>query len=111
VARAFVDAIEKRRMIGEVYPMAGPDQITWPQLHRICSQALVGRRRLVLPVPVWYAKMIASTPGLRAILPFNRDQVIMSQEDNTTDITKFKDDFGWELRPFEETLKKYAAKL
>jgi hypothetical protein len=44
-------------------------------------------------------------------LPFNRDQVIMSQENNTADLAKFKDDFGWEPREFVETLKTYAAQL
>jgi NADH dehydrogenase len=111
VARAFVDALEKRRTIGEVYPIAGPDKITWPQLHQICSQAIVGRRRLTAHIPAWYARLIASIPGLRAILPFNRDQVIMSQEDNTTDITKFVDDFGWTPQSFTSALQQYAGKL
>ena len=44
-------------------------------------------------------------------LPFNLDQVIMSQEDNTCDLTSFKQDFGWEPRPFEETLAIYAGQM
>jgi hypothetical protein len=47
----------------------------------------------------------------RALLPFNRDQVIMSQEDNTCDLTKFKDHFGWEPRVFEASLREYAKTL
>ena len=39
VARAFVDALEKPNAIGEVYPIAGPDQLTWPELHRTCAKA------------------------------------------------------------------------
>ena len=111
VARAFVDALEKRRTIGEVYPLAGPNQMTWPQMHHTASQAIVGRKRATMAVPVWYARALASAPGLRAMLPFNRDQIIMSQEDNTADITKVKDDFGWNPLPFEATLKMYAAKI
>jgi nucleoside-diphosphate-sugar epimerase len=45
------------------------------------------------------------------LFPFNRDQVIMSQEDNTADLTKFRGDFGWEPRGFEETLTTYSSQL
>jgi NADH dehydrogenase len=110
VARAFVDALEKPQTIGEFYTLGGPDEITWPQLHRISAQAIVGHPRWVMPIPVWKAKLLTHiTPP--PLLPFNRDQVIMSQEDNTTDLTKFKDAFGWDPQPFEATLKEYAKEL
>jgi len=35
----------------------------------------------------------------------------MSQEDGRADLTKFKIDFGWEPRGFEETLASYAKEL
>jgi len=110
VARAFVDALSNRRTIGNVYPLGGPDRLSWPQLHRAVAQAILGRRRLVMPIPVWAAKLnTAILPS--ALLGFNRDQVLMSQEDNTCDLTKFTDDFGWEPQPFEETLRTYAGRL
>jgi len=110
VGRAFVDALEKRRTIGEVYPLAGPDVVSWPELHRICSKAIVGRRRFVMPIPVWSARIQAALLPSR-LLGFNRDQVIMSQEDNTADVTKFREDFGWDPQPFEATLESYAGRL
>ena len=110
VARAFVDALGNAKTIGEIYPLGGPTAITWPQMHHICSEAITGKSRLVVPLPAWYAKMVAAiTPA--ALLPFNRDQVIMSQEDNTCDMRKFTDDFGWETHPFEESVKGYAGQL
>jgi hypothetical protein len=45
------------------------------------------------------------------MLPFNRDQVIMSQEDNTCDLAKFRGDFGWEPQPFREMVQSYAKQL
>jgi uncharacterized protein YbjT (DUF2867 family) len=111
LARAFADALENPRTIGQIYPIAGPDQLTWPQLHRLCAQAIVGHPRWVMPLPVWYARLLTHIPGLSRLLPFNRDQVIMSQENNTCDLTKFTTDFSWTPRPFEETLKTYASKL
>lgn len=110
VARAFVDALENPKTIGEVYPLGGPDQLTWPQMHRTASEAIVGRRRGVLPIPAWYAKLLTRIAP-RSLLPFNRDQVIMSQEDNTCETGKFESAFSWKPRSFRETLTEYAAKL
>ena len=110
VARAFVDAIDKPNTIGEVFPLGGPDEITWPHMHTIAGEAVTGRKPLVVALPAWYAKILASTLP-KAMLPFNGDQVIMSQENNTCDMTKFKDEFGWETQGFESTVKSYAAQL
>jgi NADH dehydrogenase len=110
VARAFVDALENRRTIGEIYPIGGPDKVTWPQLHHTFSRAIVGRERWVMPIPVWKAKLLAAI-GIGKLAGFNRDQIIMSQEDNTCDLTKFTHDFGWTPRAFEESLKQEATQV
>jgi uncharacterized protein YbjT (DUF2867 family) len=110
IARAFVDAIENPKTIGEIYPIAGPHQLTWPDLHHISAHEIVGHRRFVAAIPVWYAKLLTHfVPA--CLLPFNRDQVVMSQENNTADLSKFKDSFGWDPQPFGETLKEYAKQL
>jgi NADH dehydrogenase len=110
VARAFVDAIENPKAIGEIYPLGGSQRVTWPEMHRISAQAIVGKRRWVKAMPAWYARLVTRVvPG--PLLPFNRDQVIMSQEENTCDMTKFRDDFGWETRAFGDVLPTYAGQL
>ncbi len=110
VARAFVDAIEKPDTIGEIYPIGGPDVMTWPQMHHAVSKAIVGRERAAVAIPAWYAKGLTRVvPG--PLLPFNRDQVIMSQEENTCDVGKFVSEFGWTPRGFEESLNGYAKQL
>jgi NADH dehydrogenase len=110
VARAFVDALENRKTVGEVYLLGGPDTFTWPQLHRTIGRAVVGYDRWVMPGPAWKAKLMARL-GIGRIAGFNWDQVVMSQEDNTCDMTKFVDDFGWTPQKFEETLRSYAGQL
>jgi NADH dehydrogenase len=110
VARAFVDALEKPNTIGEIYPLAGPDEVTWPQMHQTVSQAIVGRKRKTAAIPAWYAKIVTSIAP-SGLLPFNRDQVIMSQEDNTADLTKFVDAFGFRPQAFESSLNTYAKQL
>jgi nucleoside-diphosphate-sugar epimerase len=110
VARAFVDCLQNRKTIGEVYSLGGSEQVTWPQLHEAVATRVVKKRRLVLPIPVWAGKLYAAV-GIAPLLGFNRDQVIMSQEDNTCDLTKLIADFGWEPQGFSQTLDRYAADL
>jgi uncharacterized protein YbjT (DUF2867 family) len=109
VAKAFVDALEKPKTVGEIYPIAGSQRFTWPEFYKTASRIIRGRERMVSGIPVPIAKMMAKIGP--PLFPFNRDQVIMSQEDNTADMSKFKGDFGWEPRPFEETLQSYAKDL
>lgn len=108
VARAFADSIGKPEAVGKVYPLAGPEVLTWPELHRTVAEASVGHRRWVMPIPAWKARLLTRIVPA-ALLPFNRDQVIMSQEDNTADTSEFVRDFGWSPRGFGETLKSYVS--
>lgn len=108
VARAFVDALDRPVTIGRTYDLGGPDRYTWPEFYEVIARTVVGRRRATLPIPAWYARLLAAIVP-RSLLPFNRDQVIMSQEDNVGDTSAFTTDFGWTPRPFEPTLRGYAT--
>ena len=113
VARAFVEAIDKPATIGKTYALAGSDQVSWPQMHGAVSEKIVGKRRASIALPAWYAKALAAVVP-RRLLPFNRDQVIMSQEDNTAtpaEMAAFERDFGWRPGSFAATLAEYAAGL
>lgn len=110
VARAFVDTLDNESAIGRAYDLGGPERMTWPAMYRAIARAVVGRERMTLPIPAWYAKLLtAVTPA--KLLPFNRDQVIMSQEDSIADLEPFITDFNWTPRKLEETLREYAATL
>lgn len=110
VARAFVDAIENEKSIDEIYPLAGPDRITWPQFYRLASQAIVGHPRLAAPIPAWFAKLLTHIVPA-ALLPFNHDQILMSQEDIIANTDKFISHFGWTPASFQSTLQSYASQL
>jgi NADH dehydrogenase len=110
VARAFVDALEKPQTIGQVYPLGGGETLTWPMLHHRVAELVVDHRRPVVPIPVWAGKFYAAI-GIAGLLGFNRDQVIMSQEDNTCDLGKFVQDFGWMPQAFSTTFPSYADQL
>jgi uncharacterized protein YbjT (DUF2867 family) len=110
VARAFVDSLENPKTVGEIYPIGGAEQLTWPELHHIAAEKIVGKRRWVMPIPVWKAKLLTYVvPGF--LLPFSWDQVVMSQENNTCDLGKFREAFGWETRGFSEALAGYASQI
>ena len=109
VSRCFVTALTNPKAENQTYPMGGPDVYAWPQLFETCKRHMPGARAGNRPrsVPVWYAKLIAGKPGV----PFNRDQVIMSQEDSVCQIAKVQTDFQIELAPFEETFASYAERI
>jgi NADH dehydrogenase len=109
VARCLVEALTNPRAVNETYPLGGPDVYTWPQLYLTCQRYFPAAKhgRKPLAIPVWLAKLIAGLP----LAPFNRDQVVMSQEDSTCQITKAQEDFGFPLAPFEPTLAEYAPRV
>jgi uncharacterized protein YbjT (DUF2867 family) len=110
VARAFVESLSNEKTRGKVYPIGGPDQITWPQLHETVAQAVVGHHRMVAAIPIPVAKFLVAA-GIAPLLGFNRDQLIMSQEDNICDLTEFETDFGWVPQPFAPLVMAYGKSL
>jgi uncharacterized protein YbjT (DUF2867 family) len=110
VARAFVDCLEFPKTIGQTYELGGREKMTWPQLHHAISTCVVKKKRLVMPIPAWVAKFYAAI-GIAPLLGFNRDHVLMSQEDATCDMSRFIADFGWEPGPFRETFARYCHQL
>jgi NADH dehydrogenase len=110
VARAFAEAIDNPKTVGRAYGLGGAERLSWPQLHRVAAEAIVGKKCAVLPIPAWYARMLAATLPA-GLLPFNRDQIVMSLEDNTCDVADFQRDFGFEPLGFADTLRKYAGSL
>jgi uncharacterized protein YbjT (DUF2867 family) len=110
VAHCFAAAVENKRAIGEIYPLGGPVAYAWPDLYeavrRYLPQNQVRGKRIV-GVPVWYAKLIAGMPGV----PFNRGQVIMSQEDSICEVAKAEHDFDFKAADFEEKLADYGSKI
>ena len=103
VARAFVDAIEKPNISGKSYDLAGRQQLTWPAMYRTFSRSLRGKAKPALPIPAWYALLLTRLLPA-SLLPFNRAQILMSQEDSTADIQPFEADFGFTPQGFEQSL-------
>jgi NADH dehydrogenase len=108
VARAFVDAIDNPKTIGQTYGLCGKERLSWPQMHYIAAAIFAGKPKPAVAIPAWYAKALTHVVPA-SLLPFTRDQVIMGTEDSACDMGPFVTDFGWEPGGFEETVKDYAG--
>jgi uncharacterized protein YbjT (DUF2867 family) len=87
VATAFVKSLTEPKAVGQTYDLCGAEVLT---LAGIVDQilAVLRKRRLKPQVPLWVARCQASCLEfvfprlLRRPPPFNRDQLLMLQEDN-----------------------------
>lgn len=116
VVRAFVGAITTEESIGEVYALGGLDRLTWPEMLKLFRDNIpTGPKwRPVLGIPVWKALMITRAMALLGLghwLPFNYDQVIMSQEDSICELARIQSHFNFTVRPFADSLAEYAHRL
>ena len=110
VARAFVDALERPGTIGRQYDLGGAQRLSWREMYQHFAMATRHRRKMTVAIPAWYALLLARLlPG--NLLPFNGDQVRMSQEDNIADMAAFQADFGYTPEGFDVALAKYAGAL
>ncbi len=108
VARCFVGSLSAAATINKTYCLGGPDILTWPELYAAVKRHLpAAKPKPILAIPAWKARLIAGLP----LVPFNRDQVEMSQEDSLCDMTAAQADLGIQMAPFEPTLAQYASRI
>jgi NADH dehydrogenase len=110
VAKCFVEAIKSDDTIGKTYDLCGPEAFTWNELYdKLLNFYGLRKPKLHLPLPV--ARVQATL--FEKILPhppFNRDQLIMTEEDNVGDPKPAEHDFLLKPETFEEGLARYLGK-
>lgn len=116
VARAFVRAIETPATIGEVYPLAGPEVVAWPDFLRYFQSITPDAKEKLRPVGIpadlaAHAAAAAKLLGLGLLMPFDAGMALMGAQDSTASTDKLRAHLKLSLRPFRETCKTYAAKL
>lgn len=116
VAETFAQAMQRDRAIKEVYSLGGQDQVTWPELLTTFRDMMVHapKWRRPIPIPAWYAGGLSRAfafLGMQTLLPFNTDQVLMSQEESTCEIARVREHLGVHPRGFRESLAEYVATL
>lgn len=107
VARCFAAAVDNPDAINKEFELAGPAQYTVPQLLDVIGEYL-GRKRMKLHIPIPLARIMAAV--FEKVLPnppFTRDQLIMIQEDNTSDPEPARQAFGVDFKSLLEIIPKY----
>lgn len=116
VARVFVKALQTPASVGEVYPLAGPETLSWPDFLRYFQSITPEANERLRPVGIpadlaARAATVAKVLGFGAMLPFDAGMALMGAQDNTARTDKLRAHLGVSLRPVRETAKAYAAKL
>ncbi|MCA1711760.1 MAG: NAD(P)H-binding protein [Actinobacteria bacterium] len=111
LAAALLAAATMPAAVGGTYDIAGPAPLTFADLVREAALA-VGRRPLLLPVPLWLAiaplrlyERIAPRPRLKA------EQLERLAEDKAFSIEDAVRDFGYQPRSFRDGIRSEAALL
>lgn len=116
VAEVAARSIEMREAVGEIYPLAGPDTLDWPEVMTAVRDAMPitdkKKRLLPMPGPVGFAMATAAgAVGLGALLDFGPSEPVMATEDQTARTEKAEAHLGFRPRPFHESLNAYAASI
>ncbi|MEM1184609.1 MAG: NAD(P)H-binding protein [Planctomycetota bacterium] len=114
VCQAFVESLERREAIGEIYPLAGPETLSWPDMLRAVREALPQAKPnltpIGLPAPIaalkaWSLKKL----GMGDLLPFDAGMALMAAEDSVAPSVKARAQLGYEPRAFTESMQAYAT--
>ncbi len=116
VARACAACVEGEPAIGEVYNLAGPETLTWPQLLRHMRDTLPGADGELEPRPIPSDKAaavakLASRLGLGSLLPFDEGMAILGAMDHLATPDKARAHLGFDPQPFRETFESYAKQV
>jgi NADH dehydrogenase len=112
VAAVFAGALARDATVGRAYAVGGPDVLTLRAFYRTLARVLLGREKMLLPVPrfavrsgAWVASHVLSNP------PVTPDELRMLEAARPCDTGPLERDFGMQPAPFEDTLTQYAPEL
>ena len=111
VATAIADAVEGKARPGTIYEFGGPDVRTFKELMQFVLRT-IERKRLLLPLPFFAARMQASVLQFLPKPPLTPDQVEMLRADNVvSDAAKAQgrtlQAFGIEPEPIDSIVPSY----
>ncbi len=100
VAKIFVESLQRERSIGIIYPLGGPQDLSWKQILQTIGEA-TGKRVFGFPTPAWAVKVVAGLLDGLDILPVTGDQISMLVEGNTCNSADVFRDFNIDPIPFD----------
>lgn len=99
VADAFVRSLDNPATFHKEYALGGPQEISWTEMLR-CISAAVGKRKVVLPMPISLMKMAATLFDWIPAFPATRDQLAMLAAGNTAPVDELRTLIDREPVPF-----------
>ena len=108
VADFVVKSLRAEQSIGQIYPLGGPNVVTWKRILQIIGEA-TGRRVFGVPTPACAVMTAARLLENSAVLPVTRDQIRMLMEGNTCDSSQCFREFGIEPTTFDAEHLRYLG--
>ncbi len=109
LVKAIHISIKKDDTRNKTYEVGGPDKYTFDEIID-CIARVLGRRRIKFHVPMPFMRVGAMVAeALLPVPPITRDQLLMLEEDNTTDESTLKEVFGIEPVSFEDGMRTYLS--
>jgi uncharacterized protein YbjT (DUF2867 family) len=81
VGEAIAKAVANETKPGTIYELGGPEVYTFKELMQFVL-ATIDRRRLLLPIPFWVAKLMGQFLQFLPVPPLTPDQVELLKQDN-----------------------------
>ena len=100
VAAAWLRSLEGDHAVGRTLSLGGTKTLSWPDALRTIAAAC-GRRKRIVPVPVWPVRLAATALGRFHFFPLTGDQLTMLMEGNTVGSTADFERLGIQPRAFE----------
>lgn len=102
--------------IGEIYPLAGSERLTWPELLIWARDHIPNAKRALKPmgIPGEVAALKArgcAMLGLKHAMPFDEGMAVMGQADSVAKTSKAAEQLGVRFRPFRRTMAEYAVAM
>lgn len=99
VAAAFATALTDEATIGKTIELAGPQALSWDDLLRQVAAA-AGKKKILLPMPLWVMRIGATLFDWLPFYPVTRDQLTMLEEGNTGTAEALEGLIGRRAQPF-----------
>ena len=100
VADAFILSLGDSDTIGKTCELGGPETLSWTEMLRRIAAA-VGRRKIILPMPIGFMKLGATLFDWLPFFPVTRDQLTMLAEGNIAEPAELQLLLGRDLRRFD----------
>jgi NADH dehydrogenase len=107
IARVAAQAALRREEVNQVHDLAGPQELTIDQVARIIQKVL-GKKRILIHLPVALAKFIAGVLSMLPNAPLSPSAVEFMLMQEKTDPRAAEDAFGSSFEDLETALRRYV---